>query len=87
MLDIISPLFYSITTGGEMSNYNRNQKTVYVTENTQYIYDEVLKEAESTGKGTGFLLLESYAITRKLKLPEYISKGDVTKNKRRYEKQ
>lgn len=68
-----------------MSNYNRNQKTVYVTENTQYIYDELIKEAEATGKGTGFLLLEAYAITRKLKLPVYVGKGDVTKNKRRYE--
>ena len=67
-----------------MSNYNRNQKTYYVTDENQYIYDELIKEAEETGKGTGFLLFEAYAIKNGLKVPEYQSKGDKSK-KRRYE--
>ena len=67
-----------------MSNYNRNQKTYYVTDENRYIYDALIEESERTKKGTGFLLFEAYAIKNKLKAPVYTSKGDKSK-KRRYE--
>ena len=64
-----------------MSNYNKYQKTIYVTEENEYIADEIRKETAATGKGFGFLCLEAYAVKNKLKVPEHKTKADRSRER------
>lgn len=59
-----------------MSAYNKYQKTIYITDENEYIADAAREESKKSGKGFGFLLLEAYAFKNNLDLPKHISKGD-----------
>jgi hypothetical protein len=64
-----------------MSNYNQYQKTIYITEDNEYIAEAVREEQKQTGKGFGFLLLEAYAVKNKLKIPEHKTKADRSRER------
>jgi hypothetical protein len=64
-----------------MSEYNKYQKTIYVTMENEYIADAVREETRTTGKGFGFLLLEAYAVKNKLKVPEHKTKADRSRER------
>ena len=66
-----------------MSNYNKNQKTVYIPDYLKPTWELMIKESGS--KGAGYILLEAWCKIRKIKIPEYQSKGDKSKKRRRYE--
>ena len=67
-----------------MSNYNRNQKTVYIPDYLKPTWDRLIYETESIG--VGYTLLAAWCKINGYHIPEYQSKGDKSK-KRRYEKQ
>ncbi len=65
-----------------MSNYNKNQKTVYIPDYLRPIWERMIKE--SGKRGAGYILLEAWCKMKGYPIPEYQSKGDKSK-KRRYE--
>ena len=66
----------------QMSNYNKNQKTVYIPDYLRPIWERMIKE--SGKQGAGYILLEAWCKIKGYPIPEYQSKGDKSK-KRRYE--
>lgn len=61
-----------------MSNYNRNQKTVYIPDYLKATWEQAVRESD---KGLGYTLLEAWCKVRKIKCPEYQSKGDKSKQR------
>ena len=66
-----------------MSNYNRNQKTVYIPDYLKSTWELMIEKSKN--KGAGYVLLEAWCKVQGYEIPEYQSKGDKSK-KRRYEK-
>ena len=65
-----------------MSNYNRNQKTVYIPDYLKSTWEKMIEE--SGKQGAGYILLKAWCKVQGYDIPEYQSKGDKSK-KRRYE--
>ncbi len=67
---------------------SRQQKSVYVPECAEAIWDRAMDQALETSRGIGYVLLEAWAEKNGVRMPEYLNKGQITrlKNKNRRKK-
>lgn len=58
------------------------QRSIYIPENIQDVWQAVKKQAEKTGQGIGYILLKAFADIQGLKIADYIKPHDAGAKKR-----
>lgn len=68
-----------------MSNYNRNQKTVYIPAYMLPVWNLMIESCEKREQGAGYVLLESWSEQNGVDMPKYLNKGDMSKLRKKLE--
>ena len=62
---------------------SRQQKSIYVPEYMNDIFDAAMDSAIQKNIGLGYVLLAAWAKEQKIPVPEYKSKGQITRERER----